>query len=254
VTENTNLPPYGQIAPIYDILMSEVDYKSWAEYIIKLLERAGAKPGQSLLDLACGTGAMTLLLAQAGYRVMGMDLSPEMLKIAKQKAAEQKQEMEFFQGDLRTFKTGSNYNVITCFFDSVNYLLTAEEVAACFSSAHRALEPGGVFVFDVNTIHALSQFWGDNTEMRNDKGVISVWSNRYLPAAQTSNLELTVFIPRGELYEKITEHHQERAYPLDELKQALIKAGFQQVDYFRQNSQEPPAEDTKRVTFLACKQ
>ena len=253
MTETTNIPPYGQIAPIYDILMSEVDYRSWAEYVLKLLERAGAKPGQSLLDLACGTGAMTLLLAQAGYQSSGLDLSPEMLEIARRKAAEQKKEMEFFQGDLRTFKTGSNYNVITCFFDSVNYLLTPEDVAACFSSVHRALEPGGAFVFDVNTIHALSQFWGDNTEMRNDKGVISVWSNRYLPAAQISNLELTVFVPRGELYEKITEHHQERAYPLDELKQALIKTGFFQVEYFRQNSQEPPSEDTKRVTFLARK-
>jgi len=253
VTENINITPYGQIAPIYDILMSDVDYRSWAEYVLKLLERAGAKPGQSLLDLACGTGAMTLLLAQAGYQTSGMDLSPEMLKIARQKAAEQKQEMEFFQGDLRTFNTECNYNVTTCFFDSVNYLLTPEDVAACFSSVHRALEPGGAFVFDVNTIHALSHFWGDNTEMRNDKGVISVWSNRYLPATQTSNLELTVFIPRGELYEKITEHHQERAYPLDELKQALIKTGFFQVECFRQNSQDQPSEETKRVTFLARK-
>jgi ubiquinone/menaquinone biosynthesis C-methylase UbiE len=253
VTENTNIPTYGQIAPIYDILMSDVDYKSWAEYVLKLLERAGAKPGQRLLDLACGTGAMTLLLAQAGYQASGTDLSPEMLKIARQKSKEQNLALEFFQGDLRTFKTECNYNVITCFFDSINYLLTLEGVAACFSSVHRALEPGGAFVFDVNTIHALSQFWGDNTEMRNDKGVISVWSNRYLPAAQTSNLELTVFIPRGELYEKITEHHQERAYPLDELKQALIKTGFFQVECFRQNSQDPPSEETKRVTFLARK-
>lgn len=253
MTENTNLPLYGQIAPIYDILMSDVDYRSWAEYILKLLERAGAKPGQSLLDLACGTGAMTLLLGKAGYQAWGMDLSPEMLKVARQKTRDQGLALEFFQGDLRTFKTECNYNVITCFFDSINYLLTEGDISACFSSVHRALGSGGVFVFDVNTIHALAQFWGDNTEMRDDKGVISIWSNRYLPAAQISNLELTAFVPKGELYQKITEHHQERAYPLDELKQALIKAGFHQVEYFRQNSQEPPAEDTKRVTFLAAK-
>ena len=105
MTENTSLPPYGQIAPIYDILMSDVDYRSWAEYILKLLERAGAKPGQSLLDLACGTGAMSLLLAGAGYSVTGMDLSPEMLKVARQKSAEQNLALEFFQGDIRNFKT-----------------------------------------------------------------------------------------------------------------------------------------------------
>ncbi|MDP2806839.1 MAG: class I SAM-dependent methyltransferase [bacterium] len=253
MTENTNLPPYGQIAPIYDILMSDVDYRSWTEYILKLLERAGARPGQSLLDLACGTGTMTLLLAKAGYRVTGMDLSPEMLKVARQKTMDQGLALEFFQGDLRTLKTESNYNVITCFFDSVNYLLIPEDVAACFASVHQALEPGGTFIFDVNTIHALSQFWGNNTEMRDDKGVISIWSNRYLPAAQISNLELTVFVPRGELYEKITEHHKERAYPLDELKQALIKTGFFQVECFRQNSQDQPSEETKRVTFLVRK-
>jgi ubiquinone/menaquinone biosynthesis C-methylase UbiE len=253
VTENTSRPPYGQIAPIYDILMSDVDYKSWAEYVLKLLERAGARPGQSLLDLACGTGAMTLLLAQAGYQATGMDLSPEMLEIARQKAAEQKQEMEFFQGDLRTFKTGSNYNVITCFFDSVNYLLTPEDVAACFSSVHRALEPGGAFVFDVNTIHALSQFWGNNTEMRDDKGVISVWNNRYLPASNSSELTLTAFVPRGGLYEKLAERHTERAYPLEDLVRILKDSGFQSVEYFKQNSFEPPAENTTRVTFLAIK-
>lgn len=253
MTENPSIPPYGQIAPIYDILMSDVDYRSWAEYILKLLGRAGAKPGCSLLDLACGTGAMTLLLARAGYRATGMDLSPEMLKIARQKAADQKQEMEFFQGDLRTFKTGCNYNVITCFFDSINYLLTPEDVAACFDSAYRALEPGGSFVFDVNTIHALSQFWGNNTEMREDKGVISVWSNRYLPATNSSELTLTAFVPRGGLYEKLAERHTERAYPLEDLKQVLGKTGFNGIECFKQNGFDPPAENTTRVTFLASK-
>lgn len=253
MTENTNLPPYGQIAPIYDILMSDVDYKSWAEYILKLLGRAGAKPGQSLLDLACGTGAMTLLLARAGYRVTGMDLSPEMLKVARQKSMDQGLELEFFSGDLRTFRTESNYNVITCFFDSINYLLTPEDVAACFATVHRALEPGGVFVFDVNTIHALSQFWGNNTEMRDDKGVISVWNNRYLPASNSSELTLTAFVPRGGLYEKLAEQHTERAYPLEDLKQALGKSGFAGIECFKQNSFDPPAENTTRVTFLAIK-
>ena len=251
--ENTNIPPYRQIAPIYDILMSDVDYKSWAEYILKLLERAGAKPGQSLLDLACGTGAMSLLLARAGYQTSGMDLSPEMLKVARQETVDQGLALEFFQGDIRTFKTESNYNVITCFFDSINYLLTPEDVAACFASVHRALEPGGAFVFDVNTIHALSQFWGNNTEMRDDQGVISVWSNRYLPASNSSELTLTAFVPRGGLYEKMAEHHTERAYPLEDLTRALKYSGFQSVEHFKQNSFNPPAENTTRVTFLAVK-
>ncbi|MBI4726702.1 class I SAM-dependent methyltransferase [candidate division TA06 bacterium] len=253
MTENTSLPPYGQIAPIYDILMSEVDYKSWAEYILKLLERTGIKPGQSLLDLACGTGTMSLLLARAGYQVAGIDLSPEMLKVARQKSKEQNLALEYFQGDLRTFKAGSNYNVITCFFDGINYLLTSEDVAACFTSVYQTLAHGGAFIFDVNTIHALSRFWGNNTEMREDQGVISVWNNRYLPASNSSELTLTAFVPRGGLYEKLAERHTERAYPLEELKQALIKTGFFQVECFRQNSQEQPSEDTKRVTFLTRK-
>jgi len=233
--------------------MSDVDYKSWAEYILKLLERSGIKPGQNLLDLACGTGAMSLLLATAGYQVSGMDLSPEMLKVAQQKARDHGLALEFFQGDLRTFKTKCNYKVITCFFDSINYLLTVEEVAACFASVHRALESGGAFIFDVNTIHALFQFWGNNTEMRDDKGVISVWSNRYLPASNSSELTLTAFVPRGGLYEKLAERHTERAYPLGDLKQALGKAGFAGIECFKQNSFDPPAENTTRVTFLARK-
>jgi ubiquinone/menaquinone biosynthesis C-methylase UbiE len=253
VTQSTNLPPYGQIAPIYDILMSDVDYRSWADYILKLLERAGIKPGQSLLDLACGTGAMSLLLAGAGYRADGLDLSPEMLTVARQKSREQGKALEFFQGDIRSFQTGRKYDAVTCFFDSINYLLTPEDLSACFSSVHRALEPGGAFIFDVNTIHALSRFWGNNTEMRDDQGVISVWSNRYFPSSRTSELTLTAFVPRDLLYQKLVERHTERAYPLEELAGVLKASGFQSIEYFKQNSFEPPAENTTRVTFTARK-
>lgn len=253
MSEVQKIKPYSKIAPYYDDLMAEVDYSSWAEYIDRLIRRCGLGPGASLLDMACGTGSLTLRLAGKGYRAAGMDLSLEMLDAARKKAAEQKLVMEFAQGDLRALKTEHNYNVITCCFDSINYLLTPEDLSACFGSVHGALGPGGAFIFDVNTIHALERFWGDNTEMREDRGVISVWSNRYLPALQTSELELTVFVPRGELYQKITERHTERAYPLKHIEEKLISAGFSKVECFRQNSLEPPAEDTRRVTFLADK-
>jgi ubiquinone/menaquinone biosynthesis C-methylase UbiE len=253
MTENSGLPLYGQIAPIYDILMSDVDYKSWAEYILKLLERAGAKPGHSLLDLACGTGNMTLLLAGAGYQAAGLDLSPEMLKAAREKTLDNSPALEFFQGDIRSFRVKSNYNVITCFFDSINYLLNLEQVEKCFSSVFTALEPGGIFCFDVNTVYALSRFWGNNTGVKDDRNVISVWRNRYLPATNSSELTLTAFVPRGELYQKLSEVHSERAYPLEELVQALKGSGFQSMEYFRHNSFDPPAENTTRVTFLAIK-
>ncbi|MDO9067530.1 MAG: hypothetical protein Q7W05_03630, partial [Deltaproteobacteria bacterium] len=95
--------------------------------------------------------------------------------------------------------------------------------------------------------------WGNNTEMREDKGVISVWNNRYLPASNSSELTLTAFVPRDGLYEKLAERHTERAYPLEDLVQALKDAGFQSVEYFKQNSFDPPAENTTRVTFLARK-
>jgi ubiquinone/menaquinone biosynthesis C-methylase UbiE len=253
LTEALKIKPYSRIAEVYDDLMTAVDYASWAGYIDQLIKRCGMGPGAGLLDIACGTGSLALLLAGKGYNVDGMDLSREMLKIATKKAKGMRVKAEFFEGDIKGFEVKNNYDVITCCFDSVNYLSTPEELSACFGSVHKALKPGGVFIFDVNTIYALEHFWGDNTEMRDDKGVISIWSNRYLPSSQTSELELTVFVPRGSLYEKIAERHTERAYPLGDLKEILISVGFSKVEYFKQNSLESPSENTKRVTFLVVK-
>ena len=241
--------PFGQIAPYYDRLMQEVDYGEWVDYVVSLLDRAGTPRGVRLLEAACGTGTAALLFHQAGYQVSGFDRSSRMLAEARRKA--KGTGIKFRQADLANFTVRQSQQAVTCLFDSLNYLTAESELAGAFRSAYRALSPQGAFVFDLNTIHALSRYWDNRLEVKEAGGIVSIWRNSYDWVNRRSNLNLTVFAPRGRAYRRIDEFHQESALPLDRVESMLKGAGFDRMEIFRHLTLEPPREDAIRVTIIA---
>jgi len=239
--------PYSLIPPVYDLLMGEVEYREWAGYVEELMARAGILPGASVLDLACGTGTMACLMAERGYRVRGLDLSPAMLQEARRKAIRSGDTVEWQPGDMRDFTLPTAVDAVICLFDSMNHLTDEDQLLRCFSCVRRALRPGGLFLFDLNTIYTLSQVWGNSTKFREDQSLYSIWRNQYEPCSRTCRLSLTVFVSENGLYRKLHEVHRERGYELDAVTELLRQAGFKEVKLYKHSTFESPAADTSRV-------
>jgi len=244
--------PYSQIASVYDTLMSEVDYRTWAGYVVSILSKHGIVPPARLLDLACGTGTATLLLAEAGFEMTGLDLSDQMLNVARSKAEVRRAKIHWQQGDMRRFELEKPIDAVVCLFDSINYLTEGSELLDCFACVRQSLRPGGIFLFDMNTIHALSANWGNGTKVRQDGEVHSIWRSRYQPCDRTAHLELMVFGPDGSGgYRKLREVHVERGYEVSEIEEYLSRSEFSQIDIFKHGTNEPPDTDTVRVMIIA---
>lgn len=244
---------FTDIAPYYDLLMRDVDYREWTDYIIHLINRAGIPDGSSLLDVACGTGSAAALFAGAGFRVSGMDLSASMLKEARRKAKGLGNRIKFWRADLSDFRVREKQDVITCLFDSLNYLPNDDSVQKACRCILKALKSKGLFIFDINTPFALSKYWDKRLEVKEAEGVLSVWRNSYNWASRHANLSLTVFAPRGKGYRRIEEFHQEKAFPLEDVESMLKKTGFGKIEIFKHLTLEPPQTNTIRVTIIAYK-
>lgn len=244
---------FTDISPYYDLLMQDVDYQEWTDYIIHLIDRAGISKGSPLLDIACGTGSSAILFAKAGYKVSGMDLSDRMLRAARAKVKEAGLKIKFWRGDIRDFITPKKFLAITCLFDSMNYLLKEEDFLNTCRCAHNALSQSGTFIFDVNTTFALTKYWDQRLEVKEAENVISIWRNSYDFVSHYANLSLTLFIPLGKGYKRIDEFHQEKAFPLEDVESMLKKAGFGKIETFRHLTLEPIQPNTIRATIIAYK-
>ena len=247
------MQPFTKVPAYYDRLMQEVDYREWCDYLQQIFRRTGVPPGAVLLDMACGTGTLTLLLSAAGYKADGFDSSEQMLKVARAKARAAGVEMRLWRDDLRSFTVKKPYRAITCLFDSINYLRQDAELQQCCGLAYKALDPGGVFAFDLNTVYSLSVFWHQRVQVHQDDGIYSIWRNRFDPATGCAELQLTLFVPEKGLFRKVEEMHRERGYELDEIRQALERSGFKKIEIFRHGTFEPPVRETTRVMVVAEK-
>lgn len=247
------MKPFTDIAPYYDLLMQDVDYQEWTDYVIRLMDRAGISKGSKLLDMACGTGTAALIFVKTGYKVSGMDLSARMLQAAKAKAKKAGIKVNFFWGDIRDFVIQKKLLTITCLFDSMNYLLNEKDFLNTCKCAHNALSQNGAFIFDVNTTFALTKYWDQRLEMKEAEGIVSIWRNSYDFVSHYANLSLTLFVPSGKEYKRIDEFHQEKAFPLEDVESMLKKAGFSKVEVFKHLTLDPPQNNTIRATVMAYK-
>ncbi len=221
---------YTAIAPYYDRL-NAVDYDAWCDFIEKQLATygkasRGLPPERELLDLACGTGAIALRMAQRGYDVVGVDLSAEMLAVARQRAEAQRTPILLLQQDMRAFELYGTVEAALCCLDSMNYLLTRRDWEKTFALLHNYIEPQGLLLFDVHTKACLQRF-GTQDFVCEDDGVVLTWQNDYRASDATCDFYLSFFCEGADgRYTRIEEHQRERAFSDRTIRDMLKKNGF----------------------------
>jgi ubiquinone/menaquinone biosynthesis C-methylase UbiE len=240
---------YGKgFAQVYD----KAGFSSFSErmvpYIDQNLERLSFQP-ESVLDLACGTGTAAILLAKRGLRVYGVDGSQHMLKIAKQKAAEEKVHVEFLLSDMRSFTIPENVDLVVSLYDSLNYILKLEELVSVFMRVRQHLKENGLFMFDMNTLYNMKYGWDNRFSvfwMTDDIFVIE--SNAHDQKRRTTTKSFTFFVKREDaLFERILEEHTERGYTANELEGALTDAGLELVSCYECFTFAKPQLEARRI-------
>ncbi|MEO0131530.1 MAG: methyltransferase domain-containing protein [candidate division WOR-3 bacterium] len=244
------LKPFERFAYYYDDFMRRVvDYRGWVNYVQKIFDRYQIKVTR-ILDLACGSGIPSIILAEMGYEVIGLDSSQEMLSVFVSKIKNRNLKITIKYADMRDFTLDRQVDACVSFYDSMNYLLTEDDLRKCFSCVAQSLRAGGLFAFDMNTVFCLEHFWNNKETPRITQELYTIWKNTYDPATRISKLYLTVKTKTGE---EFSELHQERGYYPTEISEALGAAGFTRIDFYNHGTFEPINEVTLRMMIVAQK-
>lgn len=243
---------YGSFAEYYDSLTSNVDYRKTAEYVSDILNENRINKG-ILLDLACGTGTMSLIMAQKGYDVIGVDNSPEMLGEAREKALEAGEDILFLCQDMCSIDLYGTVDCTVCLLDSLNHLESKEELLEAFKRVSLFTVPGGLFVFDVNTEYKHKYVLGDNTFVYDNDDVYCVWQNEYDDESKTVEIFLDFFQEENGLYRRSSEYFAERAFSDSDIKNLLSEAGFTDIKAYGELRKTAPADTEERVFYVARK-
>jgi len=253
-TQNGVNAPYTCLAGRYDRLMQDVDYDAWAGYVIGLLREYGIAGDARVFDCACGTGALTLRLAKAGYRVTGFDCAEAMLEHAQQKARLLGLRIPFVCQDMRRLSAHHPARAITCACDGVNYLTSAADVEAFFRSACAALADDGLLLFDISSAYKLEHVLGSRTYGEDLPECAYVWQNAFDPDSRLLEMNLAFFLPDGRgKYARYAERHVQRAHGVRELTRALERAGFETLAVYEAFTRDEPKNDSERIQFAARK-
>ena len=249
-----SISSFGPVTPFYDTLMSAVPYRFWMDYLEKVWNRHGQRP-KIVLDLACGTGTVSRLLAARGYLPTGVDLSAGMLDVARSRALEAGLSIPFVQQDAAELDLGeTRFDAAICLFDSLNYILEAERLQSAFARVCGQLQPGGSFFFDVNTEYALAEGMFNQSCTRRDEPLHYRWRSRYDPETRLCTVRMNFSFDDGSGERRaFTEVHRQRAYGKDELAQWLVEAGFADVSIYDAYSLDPPKKRSDRLFYFASK-
>lgn len=245
---------YGSFAMVYDLFMDNVDYDGWSDYLRKLLRRYGVEDGL-ILELGCGTGSMTERLAEAGFDMIGVDCSGEMLEIAQEKKCESGLDILYLEQDMREFELYGTVRAVVSVCDSLNYILEDEELVKVFQLVNNYLDPGGIFLFDLNTIDKYRKI-GDTTIAENREEGSFIWDNYYDEDEDINEYQLTIFLREGDgdLYRKYEEVHYQRGYELERIKELLKEAGLEFLDAFEAFTEHAPDGASERIYIAAREQ
>ncbi|TMU85610.1 methyltransferase domain-containing protein [Bacillus sp. BHET2] len=244
---------YERFAYVYDYLMQDVPYDGWLKYVNKQAADYSIQ-GNKVLDIACGTGELTLKLAVEGYDVTGVDLSQDMLMIAQEKASALNEKIHLFQQDMSELDSLGEYDIITIFCDSLNYLEAEQDVKNTFNSVFAHLKQDGLFLFDVHSIFKMTQIFINQTFTLSDEQVSYIWDCFPGDVPNSVEHELTFFVKDEETrqYERVEELHKQRTYPILTLKEWLTSSGFDVLNITADFTEESPSDQSERI-FFACK-
>ena len=271
---------YTSFARVYDMFMDNVPYEEWCDYITGLLKEYGISNGL-VLDLGCGTGSMTELLAARGFDMIGVDCSEDMLEIALEKRMASGRDILYLQQDMRDLELYGTVRAVVCLCDSINYLLDVQDLETVFRLVNNYLDPGGIFIFDLNTEYKYRELLADRTIAENRDEGSFIWDNYYDEESRINEYDLALFIPAEEadagkmgegagpdcetgaasgsgtsgegLYRKYQETHFQRAYTLDEIREALERAGMEFLTWYDGDGdgRQAPREDSERIYVIA---
>ena len=273
---------YSSFAQVYDLFMDNVPYEEWSEYVIALLKEENVEDGL-VLDLGCGTGKLTRLLAAAGYDMIGIDNSEEMLEIAREyeygemgeyafdepedseedmqisedgaeivAGVEGRRKILYLLQDMREFELYGTVRAVISICDSMNYILEEEDLLQVFKLVNNYLDPGGIFIFDMNTRYKYAKMLGETTIAENREEGSFIWENYFDEEEDINQYDLTLFIKDDDdRYSKYEETHYQRVYDLEVVMQLLEEAGMEFVAAYDAFTREPVREDSERIYILA---
>lgn len=244
---------YSDFACVYDRLMSDVDYKARTEYILKLFKKYGKAP-TLLLDLACGTGGFSVQMAKRGVEVIGVDMSEDMLGIARENSADADTDVLFLCQKAEELDLYGTVDGVICCMDSLNHITDIKDLKKAISKVSLFLEEDCLFIFDVNTLYKHEKILAYNTFVIDEEGVYCVWQNEYDGKTKTTNIMLDFFVELEDgVYERFGEEFSERAYTREELSEILESSGFEVLAVLGDMTEIEPESCCEREIYIAKK-
>ena len=285
---------YTDFAAVYDTFMDETPYEEWGVFVSSLIEKYGVSKPYSVgtnisseneenikmgdatdeklpsedtkealeqeknlvVELGCGTGSFTMVMAKKGYDIMGIDLSPEMLDIARRKSSEAGLDIMFLEQDMRELDLYCTTGTVVSVCDSINYLLEDEDVVETFKLVNNFLFPKGIFIFDFNTLHKYRDVIGDATIAENREDCSFIWENYYHEEEHINEYDVTIFAKcdkDDELFRRSVETHYQRGYTLEEMKGFVAAAGLEFVTAIDADTHAEPTDDSERI-YVVCRE
>lgn len=249
---------YTDFAKVYDTFMDNTPYEEWADFLSEKLKTAGIRDG-IVLDLGCGTGTMTELMAARGYDMIGIDASAEMLDVAMEKRMDSGKEILYLQQDMRSFELYGTVRAVICVCDSLNYLLEEEELEETFRLVNNYLDPGGLFLFDFNTVYKYETVIGDATIAENRDDCSFIWENYYHENEQINEYDVTVFVREDtdgcedgeELYRRFCETHYQRGYTLPVIRELIERGGLEFLEAVDADTRGEVTPESQRICCMA---
>lgn len=241
---------YSDFAYVYDALMKrDVDYEKWADYIENLFDMYAVNP-ELVCDVACGTGNITIPMASRGYDMTGVDISEDMLNVAREKA--EGLDILFLNQSMTKIDLYGTMGAFLCMIDGINYVLSPKSLLQFFTKIKTCfMDEGAPFIFDISSEYKLKKIVGNNTFVHADKDIFYTWQNRYIESKKLSDMFLTFFVKDGDTYRRFEERHLQRAWSIEELTYLLKKSGFQSVDTYGEMSYKKPKKNEERIVFVA---
>lgn len=241
---------YLGFAEVYDKFMDNVPYDEWTKYLVGLLKENGVKEG-IVAELGCGTGNITDRLKAAGYDMIGIDNSAEMLQVA----AEKDGDILYLCQDMREFELYGTVGAFVCICDGMNYILDKADLVKVFKLVNTFLDTNGVFIFDLNTIYKYENLLAENVITENRENMSFIWENYYDREGRINEYDLTIYLKdeedNKERFFRFDEVHYQKGYTVDEIKEAVEEAGMEFVAVYDAFSKDAPKPDSERVYFIA---
>ena len=242
---------YHDLAYSYDRLTNDVDYGAVVDFYYEILNNEGLRP-RTAADLACGTGSVSVLLAERGLQVTGVDMAEDMLTVASEKAQEMENPPMFVCQKLQELRLPRGVDLAVCALDSLDYILDPNDCEEAIRRVYKALNPGGIFIFDVNTPEKLRAMDGQ-VFLDEDDDVYCVWRGEFDEETNICSYGMDLFQRSGNVWHRSFEEHREYAYSIDQLTGFLRSAGFTDISVYGDRRMEAPGETDLRVYFKARK-